>query len=191
MTAALKELMRDERIWAIAARVANHKGESIHYEITDEGHVAISVVTLRHGIEIKALLKGGDDSGNGLWKIPSVGTEVIVNFDDGEFEGDAYAVSAHGEKPDGIPLDPDKVFLVGPTVEVRSVNGTAQSLAFQNKLNDLENKVNSLIGKFNGHTHVLTVLAASGSGATGTAATPANVETTIPSSTGTDVLKGE
>jgi hypothetical protein len=186
MTAALKELLADERIWTIAARVAVHDGESLHYAVTDEGHVEISLITLRHAVPIRAILRGGADDGNGLWSIPSVGTEVMVSFDDGEFEGDAYAVSAHGEKPDGVPLDPDKVFLIGPTVEVRSVDGAAQSLAFQEKLNALEDKVNSLIAKYNAHTHILAIV-----GTTGTAAVTATTETTIASSTGTDVLKGE
>lgn len=186
MTAALKEQLSDERIWVIAARVVVPKGESQHYFVTEEGHIAIYVETLRHGVTLPVLLKTGDDSGSGLWKIPSVGTEVMVNFDDGQFEGDAYATSVHGEKPDGIPLDPNKVFLIGPTVEIRSVNGTAKSLAFQDKLNALENKVNSLVTKFNAHTHVLAIV-----GTTGTAAIPATPETPITNSTGTEVVKGE
>lgn len=184
MTAALKEHLADERIWVIAARVVVPKGETQHYFVTDEGHIAIYVETLRHGTTIAAILKTGDDSGNGLWKIPSVGTEVMVNFDDGQFEGDAYLTSVHGEKPDGIPLDPSKVFLIGGTVEVRSVNGTAQSLAFQAKLNALESKVNSLIANYNGHLHVI-------SGAPPVTSVTEALETPIDPSTGTEVLKGE
>lgn len=184
MTAALKEHLADERIWCIAARVVVPKGETLHYEVTAEGHISVHVETLRHGVQLPALLRAGDDSGAGLWRIPSVGTEVIINFDDGQFEGDAYIVSVNGKKPAGVPLDATKVYLIGPNVEIRSVNGTAKKLAFEDDLNALENKVNSLIGKYNIHLHAI-------SGSPPVTSATVTTETAILGSSGTNVVKGE
>lgn len=178
MTAALKELLDSERIWCIAARVAVHDGEDEHFGLSEEGHVELSVVTLRHGVEIKAFLKGGDDDGSGIWFIPSVGTEVIVNFDDGEFEGDAYVVAIVGEKPGGINLQPGKMFVIGDSVEIRSANGTAIKLP---TLADVQ----AMVNVYNLHTHPDPA-----SGFTGTPADASGpMEMDDPS--GTDVVKVE
>lgn len=186
---ATRDLLRDERIWTMAARVAPHDGQTDHFEYTDEGHIMVSVRTLRHDIPLWAIYRGGDDAGTGVWYIPSLGSEVMLNFDGGEFEGDAYIVAVIGEAPTGLVVD--KVYVLGPEVQVRSVGGTAQSLAFQEKLNALEDKVNSLITKHNSHTHILAIAAAAGAGGTGTAAITTTTETAIDSSTGTSVIKGE
>lgn len=100
----------------MAARVALHDGDDEHFFFTDEGHIAISVITLRHGIPVTALLCGGADNGHGVWFIPPIGTEVIINFDDGELEGDAYLVAIHGHAPSN--LVPGKVFIRGDVVNL-------------------------------------------------------------------------
>jgi hypothetical protein len=112
----MKELLSDERIWTIAARVEKHKNDSEHYEMTDEGHMVVSVITLRHGVPIKAILNGGGNNGHGVWFIPPIGTEVVVNFDDGQFEGDAYIVGIHGHAPSA--LEPGKVLIRGDVVNL-------------------------------------------------------------------------
>ena len=181
---AMKELMGDDRVWAMAARVALHDGETSHFDVSDEGHIMLSVRTLRHDAPVTALLKGGDDNGAGVWFVPAIGTEVIINFDDGMYEGDAYVVAIVGEKPGTLDVQPGVLYLVNDTIEARSVGGVAQSLAFQTKLNALESKVNSLIAKHNTHVHVI-------SGAPPVTAVTAVLETVILSSTGTQVFKGE
>jgi hypothetical protein len=177
---ALRDLLDEDKIWCLAARVALHDGRTQHYEVSEEGAMTVSVRTHRGDVQIDALLKGG-----GFWRIPPIGAEVMLCFDDGEFEGDAYIVATSEDSPDG--LAPDKIFILADsTVEARSASGAAVSLAKQSSVTALENKLNSFITKFGAHTHILALTAG-----TGTAAVPANPETPIDSSTGTTVLRGE
>jgi len=174
---ALQEHLRDERIWCIAAIVALHKGESQHYHFEKNGQMSISVRTLRHDVSIHAFLKGGG-TGIGTWFIPPIGTEVIVEFDDGNFEGDAYITGIHGNAPTN--LEPGKVFVLGDHVEIRSPDGTAKKLAFQEDLNTLENA-------YNGHTHTVSTTGSP----TAHTGTTAPTTASVTNSSGTDVVKGE
>ncbi len=122
---SLKQLIGEgDKVWCLAARVEVHTGQSLHYEKTAEGAMMISVQTLRHDVEIWALLKGGA-VGIGMWFIPPVGTEVLISFDDGEFEGDAYIVGIHGHSPDD--LTPDKILIIGETVNVQATTVNIQA----------------------------------------------------------------
>lgn len=199
---ATRDLLGDERVWCIAARVEAHEGEEDHFEVNAEGQITLSVVTLRHGVPINVILGGGDVNKKGVWFIPAVGTEVIVGFDDGEFEGDGYVVGIHGRSPGGI--DATKVLIIGPAVEVRAENGTAQVLAYKSD-------VEAVDAKYANHKHN-----ASGGPTTGPLAVPyppnpqypaidptnpyllGGVPTTIPGTNlanatilGTSVLKGQ
>jgi hypothetical protein len=117
---ATRDLLESERVWCVAARVALHDGEDAHHQMTDEGQMMVSVRTLRHDVQIWAILAGGGSADVGVWFIPPVGTEVIVNFDDGMFEGDAYIVGIHGKAPSD--LAPGKVFIRGDVVNLANAN---------------------------------------------------------------------
>lgn len=99
---AMRDLLKDERIWCVAATVRIHEGDDTYFERTRNGQISVSVVTNQHAVPISALLAGGDANSRGYWIIPSIGTEVIVAFDNGEFEGDAYIVGTIGKSPTEI-----------------------------------------------------------------------------------------
>lgn len=141
--------------------------------------------------------------GFGLYTPVLVDDEVLVEAPSGDPDNGLILTRRLYSKSDPPPEEavdnPDDVLMVirpGKTmrilvddpgqVEIRSRGGAAQSLAFQDKLNALEDKVNSVITKFNAHVHILTLTAG-----TGTAAIPANPDTPITPSSGTEFLVGE
>jgi type VI secretion system (T6SS) baseplate-like injector VgrG len=92
--AGLRDMLRDERVWCVLARVAVHEGESTHFEVNDDGDLEVTVLTHQHEVAIRALLGAGvAGKGRGTWAVPDVGTEVMLAFADGEFEGDAVVVA--------------------------------------------------------------------------------------------------
>lgn len=183
--AATRDMLKDERVWCIAARVELHDGDTQHYEINGEGQIIVSVRTLRHGVPIWAVLRGGDSEGRGVWQIPSIGTEVIVEFDDGMFEGDAYIVGTHGNPP-AAAANPNLLLVLSPNVEIRSVNGTAKKLSLNEELAALTDKVNTIIDSYLIHNHSGGTL---GGGLTGSPNVAVIGHASDPA--GTDVVKGE
>lgn len=187
----VKAALTDERVAAVAARVARHEGESSHYRVNDEGDLVVSVLTLQHEVPIEAnlgaLVGGG---GKGVWQIPDVGVEVMVAFDDGAFEGEAYVVGYYpsGSSPGG--LAPGKIFILGNNVEIRSTGGSAQAVAYKADVEDVISKLNSLISLFNAHTHLHGPYSPIGGPAVPTAV-PASLATPALPSDGTSVLKAE
>lgn len=198
----LRALLEDERVWCVAARVAVLEGDAKHYEVNEEGDMTIGVVTLQHGVPIRANLDSLSGSGgNGIWMIPDVNDEVIVAFDGGEFEGEAYIVgrTCGGTQPgDGElgPLAPRQIFVVGerievrasdkvliaaPTVEAASAAGGGRRLAFHDELQALWSFVRDQFSP-TGHSH-----AAPGGATTSTVA----IGTTPDEPVGTGVIKGE
>jgi hypothetical protein len=189
--ANLKELLRDERIWCIAARVDLHDGQTSHFETNDEGDVIVSVRTVIHDQQIWANLDsmaGGSD-GSGVWHIPDPGTEVVICFDQGDFEGEAYIVgrTSGGRAPQG--LTSGTIFILGNNVQVRSPSGVANKLPTFDDLSNLKDYVNAQFSSVGGHTHAVV------GGATTTTTTVASGGTppTHPASdpTGTTVLEAE
>lgn len=136
---ATRDLLAGEAgIMCLAATVQVHDGETQHWEVSDEGAMVVSVVTHQHAVPIDALLKGGGNDGKGVWFIPSVGTEVLIAFENGDFEGDAYIVGIFGHSPAG--LQPGTILVLGDNIEVRSVGGTARALAFKSDVEAVDNK---------------------------------------------------
>jgi len=171
----LRDLLRDERVPAVAAHVALHAGETSFWFVNDEGDIVISVVTNQHGVELHAnldVIAGG--SGRGIYMLPALGDEVLVGFDDGDFEGEVYVISrttGGGGAPEG--LAPGKVVVVGLEVLVHSGDGVCEPLVRKSE--------------FDGHTHgpgSFTTPTGGGGGGpvTGTSGGAASV-------TGTPVLK--
>lgn len=134
---ATKELMAPDQVWTLAARVTKHDGENSHWRVGDEGQMIISVRTHTHDVQIDAIMKGGTNGG-GVWIIPDEGTEVLIAFDNGEFEGDAFLVATFGNSPVG--LVPGRLLIIGDEVHVRSTSGTAQKLAFLSDVQAIDDK---------------------------------------------------
>ena len=115
---AVRDKLRDERIWCMAALVALHDDagpDDEHFAYEENGQISISLRTLKHDIPIRAYLSGGT-ANVGVWFIPPIGTEVVVNFDNGEFEGDGYIVGVHGTPPTN--LQAGQVLIRGTKVNI-------------------------------------------------------------------------
>lgn len=186
MVANLRKLLEDEREWVVAASIAVLDGQSSHFDVNDEGDVIVSCVTHLHGVPIWAnldSLAGGSD-GSGVWHIPDPGTEVMVGFDHGDFEGEAHIVSrgSGGRAPQG--LGPGIVFVLGNNVQIRTPGGTATKLPTFDDVQQLRNKVESLRTAHNTHTHPAT------SGTT-SATLDGLVTGATPTPAGTTVLEAE
>ena len=168
---------------AVKATVAPHENSGSHWSVNADGDLEVTVLTHSHAVPITALLGalvGG--SGKGVWMVPPLGTEVLVAFPDGDYEGDAVIVGVMptGSVPSG--LTDGKVVIVGIEVLVHDGAGGAVPLA-------LKSDVDSLRTVFNAHVHVVTGTASpSGDAVAGTAAV-----TVAPAGPpiGTSCLKGK
>ena len=144
---SLRQLLQDDRVHAIAARVAVLDGQSSHFETNAEGHVVVSCLTLNTETPIWANLGplvGGGGKQFGVWWVPDPGTEVLISFDNGDFEGEAYLVACHGGNaapPSGLASG--VILVLGSNVQIRQPNGTANKIP---TMNDLTELVSALAG---------------------------------------------
>lgn len=207
----LKHLLRDERVWCVAARVEVLDGQSAHFDTNAEGDLIVSCLTVNHDVPIWANLDSlaGGANGEGVWFIPDPGTEVMIAFDDGDFEGEAHIVSrtSGGRAPAG--LGPGKIFVIGARIEVRATSkvliaspiieaadaeGGGQKLALLSELDDLRKYVRDQFSVGAGHIHAVagaatTTIATAAAGAGAGAGHPVPVEPATP--IGTAHLKGD
>lgn len=182
--ANLRELVKDDRIHVVAAVVAVLVGETAHYYVNTEGDVVVSCLVHQAGTPIWANLSALVGArGQGVWVIPDPGVEVMLGFDHGDFEGEAYLLACFpsGRSPAG--LAPGKVFVIGMSVEVRSSSGTAAAVATKADVQAVVDYLKKQFDSTSGHTH-------SGNGAPPTEATTGS-SGSAPSPTGTTVLKAE
>lgn len=153
---ATKQVIKeDEKVFCVAARVARHPGEATYYETTREGQIQLSVITLSSHTPINALLGGGDDARRGFWFIPAEGTEVLIHFSDGEFEGDAYVVGFIGRGP--TSMSDAKILILHDNVEIRSVDGTAKQLAYKSDVEAVDAKYADHVHQTQGGDNVPTL----------------------------------
>jgi hypothetical protein len=175
---ATRDLLESEKEWVISAIVRVLENETQHWSRSAEGVMLVSVETTGHGIGLWVMLGGGDDAGTGVWMIPAVGTEVVVGFDDGDFEGNGRLIAIHGHAPVGMM--PNVTLVLGASIEARSAGGVATKLP---TLADY----NALRTTFNTHTHAVATTGTS-SAQTGTAAA---VTSPVGSPAGTSTFKAE
>lgn len=159
----LKKLLEDERLWTVAARVEVLDGEALHYFTNEEGDIVVSVRTLLHDVPLWANLDamvGG--AGRGIWMIPDPGVEVMVAFDHGEFEGEAYLVGRYtsGSAPAGLVpgqivvagidvkvIGSTKVTVIAPLIEAADAEGNGAPIALHQELKSLRDTLHL-------HTHL-------------------------------------
>lgn len=138
---------QSETIPSAMAVVAVHPGETAHWRRTDEGDVAISVVTNSSGTPMWALLHAVGGGGLGLWCIPPVGTEGVVVFPDGDFEGDAVFYGG-GAAP--AQLDASILMIVAPAggrvMIVDAAGGTPKALVTVDEFKDHDHAAPTLVG---------------------------------------------
>ena len=176
---SVRDLVNDEKIVVCMARVALHDGETSHHYVTEEGHVAITVKTHKHGVPVDAVLPGGADAGTGPWWIPEIGTEVMIGFD-GDFEDDAFVLNIYGSKPP-TQMAEGKLVMVGTEIHAIAPNGTAVALA-------LKSDAQAIKDDMDGHVHADPASGFTGAPLKGDVT---HDPITMSNPVGTTVLKGQ
>lgn len=139
-----REALEDVRRWTAFGVVVSRDGEP-HFEVTegDAGADVLVEVDLQPD-ELPVtcrLAAAAGGPGNGVWRVPPVGSEVVVVIPDGELEAGAIIVGvlSSGEVPDGT--GDAQIVIVAPQVLVYDVDsGEAQPLP--------------TLAEFRSHTHM-------------------------------------
>lgn len=145
--------------------------------VSSQGQVTIEDVQLMASID------------DGFLFVPAIDSTVIVAYSTFNqpficlFSGAEKVLLVAGENNASIQVDADGLLLEIKNTKVQikdgeiqlndgSMGGLVKVIELTQKLNNLENLVNSLIAKYNAHTHILTL-----STGTGTAAPTVTTET--------------
>jgi uncharacterized protein involved in type VI secretion and phage assembly len=173
----------------VGAVVAVHEGESTHWRVNDDGDLEVDVVTHQHAVPVTAVmgaLVGG--AGKGVWMIPPLGTEVLVAFMEGDYEGDACVVGVlpTGQTPSG--LTEGRVLVIGTEVLVHDGNGGAVPLAKKADVDAVKAFLDRQFDPAAGHTHKAIIPAQPTNLVEGTAVAGTS---TCPAAAGTTVLKAK
>lgn len=187
---ALREAMRDRRVWCSLGKVLPSDDGGSHYSI-DGGEILVDV-EIQPSLEEVSAIVGSAAGGNGagVWAIPPVGAEVIVAIPEGEveFQPTIVSVLSSGTAADG--LAENTIVIVAPTggqvIVHDGSSGDAKELAYKSD-------VQAVVDTFNGHTHGYIP---SGTGtpalSTGPATSPTGAPPVdSPDPEGTTVLKGK
>jgi hypothetical protein len=146
MSGNLKKLLKDDRIPAIAAIVKAPDDGGDHWShVGKDGarQLLIRVIGKTSHTPIWAHACGGYRGGRGIWQIPDIGTEVLVSFDNGDLEGDAFIVAEFGRA--NVDITADTLLLLDQLIEARSVGGTANSVATKADLQTLKDAITNAI----------------------------------------------
>lgn len=137
MPANLAKLMEDDRVPAVAAIVRKPISGEKHWDVVD-GCLLIHCVSKGHQQPMWAHASGATRLGRGLLRIPDLGTEVLIAFDNGMLEGDAFIVGLFGRSvSDG--LDENITLLLDDKVKIKSVSGESVPLSTLPDLQALAN----------------------------------------------------
>lgn len=87
----LKQVLRDERVWAGRGKVIKPEGASSHWSVDTTGgkrRLLVEVELMPSGQDITCKLATvGGGAGKGLWFVPAVGSIVRVQLADGALDG--------------------------------------------------------------------------------------------------------
>lgn len=153
---ALRALLRDERMWAGVGIVTKPDDSNQHYEIdSDRDDVLVCCKASPSGVEVWARLGGigGGAANLGVWRIPPVGAEVVLLFQEGYVEGDVFIVGtlSTGSVPSDVDADAlvitnTKRIVLKSTDATVEVNGSDYSLIkTEDFLSDLKAFVTAVI----------------------------------------------
>jgi hypothetical protein len=171
----LKAALADDKVHVKMGVVTLFDGESSHWEL-DDGDLFVDVEIAPQGQPVLCRMSTAIGGANlGLWLVPPVGTEVIVAFPDGDFEGNPVIIGCMTSGTAPANLSASIVVLRCPAGgEVRIDDGSgAVPLA---TLADVQ----AVASAHSGHTHTGVTTGMGTSGPAGSV-----------SVTGTSVLKGK
>ncbi len=142
---ATRDLLDNERVAAINARVAIHDDRTTHWRVGDEGQILVTVLSHQHEVPIEAIWGGGSLDGRGLWYIPDVGTEVMVTFANDEFEGDAYIARCYGDSPFAEGEENCTLLIGSDRILIRTPGGSTKRLMTVDDGADLKTAIQNTV----------------------------------------------
>jgi len=183
---ALRELTSDRRYWVGVGIVVKPSGED-HFEIDPDIGVLVNVELMPYKEPLLCRLMGlGEGGTRGLWRIPTVGSEVVVGIPGGELDNDPVllGVLSSGGTPDELDGEtivikgPATVLIIGAEVQVRAENAVL-IIGAEVQIRSESGTAEPLITKsvYDAHVHPTGV---------GPSGVPNNTATS-----GTAVIKGE
>lgn len=122
----VREAVADGRVWVGLGKVVNRDGGD-HYQFDADVGVLVEVDLMPSETSLLCRLGGfGQGGAQGVWRIPPVGTEVVVGVVDGEVDASPciLAVLASGDVPD--ELDGDTLVVKAPRVVVIAADGPVE-----------------------------------------------------------------
>lgn len=189
----LRDLLKDHRLWVSLGIVSTPEDGGQHWELVPgaDGSTDINVEVLLapSNVSVTARL-GGAAGGAGIWQVPPLGAEVVVNFPDGRLDWMPVIVAqlstGNVPNPNGQgPSPTNLVIAVQPGSKVFVHDGTGGAAELATKA-DLEAHVSWA----QSHRHA-GLLGGTGSAAALTSApasSPAGTSDPPPEPVGTEVL---
>lgn len=115
--AQIREALRDGKIWTALGVVTRFPGESVHYEIDDDGGgVTVDVELVPNRERVACRL--GSGSGGGVWRIPPEGAEVAVLVPMGDLDADPIITCVVSSPPAQLTDDTETVVVASGKVKV-------------------------------------------------------------------------
>jgi hypothetical protein len=166
----MRKAFSDQRLWCSIGLVTAPEDGVSHFEVTDSD-VLVEVVLQPSLIQLTCRLSAA------LWRVPDLGEEVMVTVPEGmiEFMPTITDVLSSGRVPTGQGPATGRIVITRTEVVVHDGTGGAVSLALKSDVSNLASFVSTLS---------LPVVGGGG----GTAGPPTG---TVPTATGTTVLKGK
>ena len=177
---AFREALEDGKLHCSLAKVVDVGGS--HFEIDEQEGVLVEVQLLPSRTPVTARLASvAGGPGNGVWRVPAVGTEVVVVIPHGDLGATPVIVGTLSSQsvPEGIA--PERTVIVAPEVLIYdTASNEAEPLVKKSEYDALK-------AAYDAHIHATTATIGAGS-------TPGVLTPTVslaPAATGTTVLKAK
>lgn len=111
--------LEDRRFWCGLGLVYKPDGEDSHFEVDGEVGVLVNVELMPDREPLLCRLGGlGSGGTGGVWKIPPVGSEVVVVVDGGDIGGETYIVGVLSSGGTPSELDETTLVIKSPKVTI-------------------------------------------------------------------------
>lgn len=162
----MAQAVRDKRVWVDVGVVRLFDGETSHFELDGEDLLVDVEIGAEAAPTLCRMATYAGGVGGGVWRVPPVGTEVLVAVPMGDYDADPVivAVLPSGALPEGI--DEQTLVIASPKVRIDAAGGDITIVAAGNvrlgaldaahpaaRGDTLQAALNAFIDLFNTHVH--------------------------------------
>lgn len=151
----------DNRRWCGLGIVSVFDGESSHYIIDEKTNdIFVTVLTIPEGDEVEARLGVYGSPDEGMVRIPSIGTEVALIWNDGQPDSEPVVVGSFfgGPKAVDVDVDEETVLIKASRIVIKTTSKditistvSGKKVILQNGTLDIARKTDSIdAGQLNG-----------------------------------------